>query len=318
MTAPAPFFAEIAEVEAPAACAMLDAGGARVRAAVWTPAGQGVRGHVLLFPGRTEYLEKYGRVVARLRAAGFGVASIDWRGQGLSDRDPSVGRLGHVERFADFQRDIDALLAWEAVAALPGPRLLLCHSMGGCIGLRALVAGRVAPQAAIFSAPMWGLALGRVAGLAVRALARAAVALGRGRSPTPGDGADGTYVLDQPFEGNLLTSDPEHYAWMQAQARAHPELTLAAPTFHWLNEAFREMRALRRATPPPVPRLLLLGTDEAIVSAAAIREHAARWPQAELAELPGARHEGLMESPERPPGETAWRAMEVFLGRHGF
>ena len=44
------------------------------------------KGTVCIFPGRTEFIEKYFEVVRDLRARGFAVAVLDWRGQGLSDR----------------------------------------------------------------------------------------------------------------------------------------------------------------------------------------------------------------------------------------
>ncbi|MGM0584553.1 MAG: alpha/beta fold hydrolase [Pseudomonadota bacterium] len=288
--------------------------GTRIRAALW-PAEGGARGHVLLFPGRTEYLEKYVRVVARLRARGFAVAAADWRGQGLSDRE--AGRLGHVGDFAEFQRDVAALTGWEAVAGLPGPRVLLAHSMGGCIGLRALAEGTVAPQAAVFSAPMWGLPMDGFSGAATRLAARAMVALGWGRTPLPGRSSERTYVMEGSFEGNVLTTDPGHWDWFREQAAAHPELTLGAPTWGWLLAALREMAALATAKVPPVPRLILLGGEESVVSPAAIRAHADRFGVAELAELPGGRHETLMEPDDRDPGKAAWAAIDAFLEARG-
>ena len=48
------------------------------------PAGR--RGTVCIFPGRTEWIEKYFETVRDLRNRGFAVALLDWRGQGLSDR----------------------------------------------------------------------------------------------------------------------------------------------------------------------------------------------------------------------------------------
>ena len=58
--------------------------GVRLRMAHW-PA-DAARGSVLLFPGRTEYVEKYAPVAAWLNAAGLSVLSLDWRGQGASAR----------------------------------------------------------------------------------------------------------------------------------------------------------------------------------------------------------------------------------------
>ncbi|MDF2231652.1 alpha/beta hydrolase [Albimonas sp. CAU 1670] len=322
----APWFADAAGPPAPDACVWLRAprgpGGApRLRAALWrAPGDDGAdRGLVLLFPGRTEYLEKYAGVVARLRARGFAVASLDWRGQGLSDR--AVPRLGHVGRFAEFQADVRALLGWPEVAAHPGPRVLLCHSMGGCIGLRAIhdgaLTGEHAPAAAIFSAPMWGLSLGGAA-LFARPLARLAARLGFARRAARPGPADSTYVLDEPFRNNVLTTDERHWDRFVAQAKAHRELTLASPTFGWVDAAFAETAALSRADPAGVPRLLLLGSDEAVVDPEPIRAHAARSRgEATLAEIRQGRHETLMEDPDGPVGAPVWQAIDDFLHARG-
>ena len=49
-------------------------------------AGGGRVGTVCLFQGRAECIERYFEVVNDLRRRGFAVATIDWRGQGGSDR----------------------------------------------------------------------------------------------------------------------------------------------------------------------------------------------------------------------------------------
>ncbi len=42
----------------------------------------GEKGTVVLLPGRTEYVEKYGRAAGDLVARGWSVITVDWRGQG--------------------------------------------------------------------------------------------------------------------------------------------------------------------------------------------------------------------------------------------
>lgn len=292
-------------------------GATRLRAAYWASAlWQGdPRGTVLLFAGRTEYIEKYLRVIARLTAMGFAVATLDWRGQGMSERS-APHLLGHVDDFAEYQRDVDAFLDWAPVRGAIGPKVLLCHSMGGAIGLRALVDGRLTPDAVIYSAPFWGLGVAGVARGIARQMAKGAVAIGLGMRGLPGgagDTASETYVMHHGFEDNVLTSDPEHFAWFKAQASARPDLTLGAPTLAWLAAAFRELDALAQIPAPDVPALVLLGSDEQVVSSDAIKSWVARAPDAALTMLPGARHEGLMESPSRAQGKLAWATINGFL-----
>ncbi|MEL7258902.1 MAG: alpha/beta hydrolase, partial [Pseudomonadota bacterium] len=70
--------------------------GVRLRLGVWPGNSEGISGTVFLFPGRTEYVEKYGKTSIDLSRAGLHVAVIDWRGQGLADRVASDPILGHV------------------------------------------------------------------------------------------------------------------------------------------------------------------------------------------------------------------------------
>jgi len=59
--------------------------GVSLRFARWPPP-PGRKGTVCLFPGRAEFIEKYFETVRDLRARGFAVAILDWRGQGGSQR----------------------------------------------------------------------------------------------------------------------------------------------------------------------------------------------------------------------------------------
>ena len=130
------------------------ADGVRLRAGVW--AG-GAKGTVILLPGRTEYIEKYGRAAGDLVARGWSIVTVDWRGQGLADRLRCLIRCWAMwAMFADYQRDLDAVLALARADGLPEPLMLMGHSMGGCIGLRALYRD-LGFRAAAFSAPMWGI-----------------------------------------------------------------------------------------------------------------------------------------------------------------
>ncbi|MEM6740561.1 MAG: alpha/beta hydrolase, partial [Pseudomonadota bacterium] len=136
---PAPFFAEIADAAAEAhALWAMAPDGARVRLALL---GEGARGTILLFPGRTEFVEKYGPVGRAFATRGYTVVAVDWRGQGLTERSTQDPAVGHVDRFEQYQHDVAALVQAAGALALPRPWHLIGHSMGGAIGLRALHGG---------------------------------------------------------------------------------------------------------------------------------------------------------------------------------
>lgn len=289
---PAPFHDGVAEAPPGAVVVWAQVGAARIRLASWNAGGKGT---VLLLPGRTECVEKYGRAAGDLVARGFSVITIDWRGQGLADRPLPDRMMGHVGDFDEYQRDLDAMLAEAARLDLPQPFYLMAHSMGGCIGLRGLMRG-LPVKAAVFSAPMWGIAMAawlRPVASVVSALAGPLGLVGRYAPSTSGE----TYLLTAPFQGNVLTSDREMWDYMRRQVAEVPELALGGPSIGWLKAALRECAALAAMPAPRVPAICALGTAEKVVDVPPIHLRMAGWSNGQLDLYPGAEHEVLMEGP---------------------
>ncbi len=292
---PAPYHADLAQApEGTEALWVRAEDGLRLRVAL-TPVA-GAKGTVLVFPGRTEVVEKYGRVAARLAEAGWASASIDWRGQGLADRLLDDPLIGHVRAFGDYQRDVAAMVA-AVRARLPGPYMLIGHSLGGAIGLRAVLEG-IDVRAAAFSGPMWGIAMPPLQRPFNLALAFFLDSFGKGDMRAPTTPKEG-YLLEHPFEGNTLTTDRGEWDYMKAQIEAVPGLRLAGPSVHWVRKALEECAWLMAQPPRDLPVLTGIGTDEAIVSQPAARARMAAWPKGDLLEIPGAQHELLMEAPAK-------------------
>jgi len=293
----APFYADIDEGPAGGAAYWIETSdGLRLRLGLWNGASEASKGTVLLFPGRTEYIEKYGRAAGDLAARGYATLAIDWRGQGLAERMVDDARTGHVHHFTDYQHDVKAMIAAAEALDLPRPWHLIAHSMGGCIGLRALIEG-LPVSSAVFSAPMWGIFLAAPMRAAAWALTWGSSHLGIGHKASPGTNAN-AYVLVAPFENNKLTTDRDMYEYMQRHARAYPALGLGGPSLRWLHEALTETRILAKHPSPDVPCLTLLGTNERIVDVPRVHQRMARWPGGQLKLVEKAEHEVMMESAE--------------------
>jgi lysophospholipase len=291
---PAPFHAEIADgPEGSNAWWATTSDGVRVRLGHF-PTSQQARGTLLLFPGRTEYIEKYGRTAAGFTAAGYHVIAIDWRGQGLADRLLEDARIGHVAQFSDYQLDLKAVMQVVAELDLPGPMHLLGHSMGGCIGLRALYDG-LDVQTCTFTGPMWGIYLSPAMRPAAWAVSSMSKTLGLSHMLSPGTSID-SYLLSAEFADNMLTTDRGTWDYMVNQVTQVPGLQLGGPSLHWLNEALRETLDLSRKASPAQPCLCLLGTNERIVDTARIHQRMARWSNGQLEMVQNGEHEVLMES----------------------
>ncbi len=311
MAETAPFYARIADApDGEQAFWARTEDGTRIRVAIW--AGQ-KNGTVLLFPGRSEYIEKYGLVVGELVRRGLNVVVIDWRGQGLSDRDLPGRTIGYVEDFLVYQQDMQTMLALDEVKALPGPRVLLSHSMGGCIALRALLNG-LDVRGSIFSAPMWDLYYAPLLRPFAKALIHVGPHIGLGKRRAPGT-SEQNYVIEQEFEGNVLTSDEENFARLKRNLIAQPDLSLGGPSLRWLLAADHEMKALSRTLPPDVPALSLQGDADSIVVQEVVHALTARFNEGEVLLRSHARHELLMETPSHR--RACWDKIDAFLMRLG-
>lgn len=268
--------------------------GVRIRIGGWH--ADDAKGTVLLFNGRSEYIEKYGRNAADFLSHGYNLLSLDWRGQGLADRQTKDPNAGHVCDFEDYQKDVRALMANAKEAGFDGPYFLIGHSMGGGIGYHALADG-LPVKAAAFSGPMWGLTVPLVFRPFARLIARTAVAFGRGHDYIL-TGKPESYLIYQDFDGNELTNDPDMYAYLRKQVENVPGFALGGPTMKWLAKAFEEMEFIQTSEPPKVPVKAYVGTEEEIVHPDKIKDRIARWPGAEVVEYEGGRHEMLMDTPE--------------------
>ena len=276
-------------------------------AAFWVHASDGTRirlgafhapepkGTVLIFPGRSEYVEKYVDAAQELATRGFSSLSIDWRGQGLADRALDDPRIGHVEHFRDYQLDVAAMLKAAEHLDLPKPWFLLGHSMGGCIGLRSLLNG-LDVNAVAFTGPMWGIRIAPALQPVAYVLKNLLPAIGLGHQMPPTTQAV-PYVINAPFEDNTLTRDPAMWRMMQEQLEQHPNLSLGGPTIVWLREALAECNDLARQPSPNLPCIAFLGSNERIVETGRIHARMSSWPGATLEIVENAEHEILMETP---------------------
>ena len=291
----APLFSEIAEAPANGSAFWIEADdGVRLRVGAWQPEGT-QRGTVLLFPGRSEYIEKYGRTVTRLDEMGFASLVIDWRGQGLADRAAEDRMTGHVVRFSGYHNDVAAMVRAAETLGLRKPWYLIGHSLGACIGLRAIHEGLPVSSCA-FTGPMWNINLPRVKRAAAWPLSWSAQAFGKGHIYAPG--TDGrSYVLSTPFENNRLTTDPDMYDYFIKQATTLTEHQIGGPSLGWLFQILKETRTLSKLPSPDIPCIAFCGEQDQVIDLPAIRNRMANWPKGTLEVIEGARHDLFSETP---------------------
>ncbi len=270
------------------------AGGMRLRAALWTPAGV-AKGTVVLSPGRTEPIEKYYELIGNLVARDWCVLAHDWRGQGLSARLLPDRMKGHARAVEEFLDDYSRLVA-AFEARLPRPWVMIGHSMGATLNLLCLQAGESRFAAALLTSPMLRIATAKRSMWSVKLATRWHVRNGKA----------GDYVLNDPddpfghsFETHALTSDEGRYDLFRQQLLACPHLALGGPTWGWLAFAIDagdralKPRALRRVS---TPMTIVQSGDDTRVWKTTTAWAAKRIPRCRYVEVDGARHEVIMET----------------------
>ncbi len=277
------------------------------------PAGAPPRGSILFQGGRGDIVEKYLETLDGWHDAGWAIASLDWRGQGKSGRLTPDPHCGDIDDFATYITDLrEFWAAWRE--RTPGPYVVMGHSMGGHLVLRALVEGAIDPAAAVLVAPMLGLkAPGSPA--VGQAFARLMTRLGDpGRPAWKGNERPNTKIPRQ----KLLTNDARRYAdelWWQQH---DPALVTGPPSWRWLERAFASTRALAadsRLAKTRIPVLMLVAEADQLVHPRAALAIARDLPDVRVVRFGSeSAHEILREAD--PVRDRALGEIDVFLAAH--
>jgi lysophospholipase len=269
---------------------------------------------LLFLPGRGDAYEKYLETLDYWASCGWQVTAADWRGQGGSGRLGVDSVTGHIDDFGTWVGDLGHLWRqWRA--ATPGPHVVVGHSMGGHLVLRALAQGEIDPDAAVLSAPMLGFAGPKLPECLLYAAARMMAAIGDRRRPAWKWSEKPGQVPES--RAGLLTHDPRRYADELWWRERRPELAMGPGSWGWVERAYASMRILARRgmlERVTIPVLLFGTTDDRLVSFTAIERAAGRLPKGELLRFgPEARHEILREVD--PVRNRALAEIDRFLDR---
>jgi lysophospholipase len=276
----------------------------------WDPAGD--RGALLFLGGRGDIFEKYYEAFDHWHRAGWSIDSFDWRGQGGSGRLSADPNCGHASDFAPWIDDLAGFFAdWKA--RTPGRHVVVAHSMGGHLTLRALAEHRIAPDAAALVAPMLGLRSAPFGPWLAPKVAWLMTKVGRPeRQAWKSNERPGVPMSRRQA---LLTHDLDRYQDELWWKNEKPEIAVGPPSWAWVAEGYRSTLALEapgRLESVTTPLLLLAAEKDRLVDPAAIHRAAARLPDVKL-RVWGAEsaHEILREAD--PVRDAALAEIDAFL-----
>lgn len=253
------------------------------------------KGTVLILQGRAEFLERYFETTHDLMSRGYAVASFDWRGQGGSDRLLDNPLRGHISSFAEYDLDLDTVMARLILPHCPKPFFALGHSTGGHLLLRALRETKWFTRAMITS-PLLGFHFGAWPPALASGLTLAAKLATLDWAILPGFGH--LPFTPEQFEGNPLTSDKRRFLRDTGTLEKFPQLKVGGPTYGWLRAALKSLDELQnwpRNRGPNCPTMIIAAGEDRVVNNKGTFAFVERVPGISLLTLVESRHEILME-----------------------
>ncbi|NRD72036.1 alpha/beta fold hydrolase [Shewanella sp. VB17] len=265
---------------------------------------------IVISNGRVESYLKYQELIFDLYHQGYSIYAIDHRGQGLSSRITANPHQGHIDKFSTYVDDFSYFMDMVVIPKQHQALFLVGHSMGSAIGTLYIETHPTIFNAAVFSAPMYGIKL-PVSQSAIRWLAQ--------KLDTTSDSKAPNYVLGgkdytpDKFANNDLTRSQLRYHHYRRLYQRQPTLQLGSPTNHWLIESIDVLeQTIQAAKNSPIPILILQADEDTIIDNAA--QHRAVGNVCQLVNIPHARHEIFMEQDESR--NMALTALVDFLQTH--
>lgn len=288
--------------------------GTAIRRIDWPAPAQDPRGSILFMPGRGDAYEKWLETLDDWHSQGWAVTAADWRGQALSGRLGLDAMTGHVDDFSIWVDDFAALWnGWRETA--PAPHVLVAHSMGANLALRAVAEGKVRPDALVLSAPMLGLLPAWAPSALLHLIAKVMARFGDPRRAA-WQGDEKPELITR-VRSRLLTHDASRYEDEEWWRRQRPDIAMGPASWGWIEQALASIRMLEKPgvlESVHVPILLLGTSADPLVSWPAIRRAARRLPASTLVAFGSdCRHEILREVD--PVRDRALDAIRTFLDR---
>ncbi len=263
--------------------------------------------YLVMANGRSEWLEKYLGLATDLRLGhDTGFITFDHRGQGASG-----GARAWIDNYETYASDM-AMVVNKATDGKPFN--LICHSMGGLVGLVGAMKGLIKPRCIVLSSPLIGMPNFPLPAPTAYHLSKILTKCSLGFINSGG----GKYWTDS-FEKNLLTRSLDRYNLMQKSPYPVP-----SPTFEWVKASYEATQFIAQPENIArinVPILVLCGTEERVVDSAAIQRWVSTASQhsksvLEFHWIQGGLHELLNES--RPIYDQALNLIRSWFDKQGF
>ena len=248
----------------------------------------------VVISGRTEYIEKYIEFARDLDHRGISVCLYDHCGQGASDRQLEDPQKGHIDRFDTYVEDLHRVVGELSGADGLDQVRLISHSMGGTVSMLYAMRhpGRI--NSLVLGSPMCAIRTNSIfPQFLIKPYVSAACRLGRGAHYVA---TTGPYQPVLTFKENLFTSDEVRFRYNRFLTNLLDFAPLGGPTYSWLHEAYKAMRAVNASIERiPFPMLIFAAPNDQVIKSGVIKRFCTSSEYCSVQEYDDGRHELFME-----------------------
>lgn len=277
------------------------------------------KGAVVFTTGYGDSINFHYDAIRNWQERGFDVYSMDWIGQGLSDREnPSDITDSNDRMMARHMNDLHTFVSEVVPKDNTRPLYLASHSMGGHVAMLYLKTHPETFDRAILAAPLIDLNTSVLPRPAFKGIVAAATALGLGDKPLP----NWRDLLNRvsAVSDNLreISREPEKLTLTQAASEKMRHflkpVEVDLPTWNWIRNIYPSIDGMNREEyfrdiKTPV-MFIAAGRDE-LVSNKAIHFAADLMPAGKVLELPTAEH-GVWNS-SQANRDRLWGEIDSFI-----
>jgi len=204
------------------------------------------RNCLVIFPGRSEAIEKYAEVVYDLAQTTAGknlnFYLMDHRGQGSSGRMVSPDDLGYVDQFHNYVLDVESFIKDQKLEKNCEKVFLLAHSLGAGISTAyILLHPKFFNKVALIS-PMLKILTKPYTYKVARAIVQASTMIGRGAKFAVGQKR---FNPDDKFEGNTVTSSLARFKMSRSIFVTYPASKLGGVSNRFVLEVMKGTNLIR-------------------------------------------------------------------------
>ena len=223
------------------------------------------KGKVLLLTGWSESLLKYTELIREIYDEGYSIYVMDFRGQGLSERETPLQHISFVKNFQDYVWDTHSFINQYMTQDNPKEQIsIVAHSMGAAVSVLLAASFPEKIRCMALSAPMLRINVTEAFESVADKITRSLLFLGKGEKLMLGQRKNKNEI---DFPDNVVTHSKARFdVWMKT-LEDNPKIRIDGASSAWVAAAIQATRDFPQVKSKlKTPTLILQAEEDRVVN----------------------------------------------------